>query len=84
MKMDVVVEILIGVRGGRIDAARVLWRENVAGNGGGIDREVCLNSLQSWTFQIFFSRSFKKLLQSSYVFYDRIKCDLKFWCIWYS
>ena len=27
--------------------ARGLWRENVGGNGCGIDREVCLNFLQS-------------------------------------
>ena len=32
---------------GRIRAARGLWRENVAGNGGGIDREMGLNFLQS-------------------------------------
>ena len=41
-----VVEIWI-VLGGRIRSARGLWRENVARNGCGIDREVCLNFLQS-------------------------------------
>ena len=35
------------VLGRRIHAARGSLRENVAGNGCGIDREVCLNFLQS-------------------------------------
>ena len=35
------------VLGGRIRAARGSLRENVAGNGGGIDREMGLNFLQS-------------------------------------
>ncbi len=35
------------VLGGRIHAGRGSLRENVAGNGCGIDREVCLNFLQS-------------------------------------
>ena len=44
-----VVEIWI-VLGGRIHAARGSLRENVGGNGCGIDREVCLNFLQSNNF----------------------------------